>query len=121
MIYLITTFLIFLILFEIILLKNSSKIAISTSLIDKPDFIRKFHKKPVPLLGGLILCTIILLNKIGFFIFDIVYLEFEFILFLIILTFFGLFDDKFNLNANLKLLFLIAFFVIFFYLIMILL
>jgi len=35
--------------------KFSSKISIKTKLIDKPDNIRKFHKKEVPLLGGLMI------------------------------------------------------------------
>ena len=64
MIYLITLVVLFLISLELILLINSRKIGNAISLVDIPDKIRKFHKHPVPLVGGLILCVIILLNTI---------------------------------------------------------
>ena len=114
MIYLIALVLLFLISLESILLINSRKIGNAFSLVDIPDKIRKFHKHPVPLVGGLILCVIILLNTIIFLFFDLILLDFQIIFFLSILTIFGILDDKYNLNANLKLVILTIFFTIFF-------
>jgi UDP-GlcNAc:undecaprenyl-phosphate GlcNAc-1-phosphate transferase len=56
-----------LILFSLLIIflinKYRSKIAIKTNLIDKPDKIRKLHKKPVPLLGGtMIFSSFVLIN-----------------------------------------------------------
>ena len=112
--YSILTTIIVLISIELLLLNNSKKIGSLISLIDIPDGIRKFHKTPVPLVGGLILCVVIFLNSISFIFLNINYLKFEIILFLVFLTIFGLIDDKYNLNANFKFLFLIIFFTIFF-------
>ena len=114
MIYLIPIVVLFLISLELILLINSKKIGNAISLVDMPDEIRKFHKNPVPLVGGLILCVTIFLNTIIFFFFDLILLDFQIIFFLITLTIFGIFDDKYNLNANLKLIILTTFFTIFF-------
>jgi UDP-GlcNAc:undecaprenyl-phosphate GlcNAc-1-phosphate transferase len=56
-----------LILFSLLIIflinKYRSKIAIKTNLIDKPDKIRKLHKKPIPLLGGtMIFSSFVLIN-----------------------------------------------------------
>ena len=59
MIYLILIVVLFLITLELILLINSKRIGNAISLVDIPDEIRKFHKNPVPLVGGLILCVTI--------------------------------------------------------------
>ena len=73
---------------------------------DYPDKIRKFHKKKTSLLGGLILlincCYFYLINK---FIFNnsLTNLNLNsFILGCILIFLLGLYDDKFNLNANIK-------------------
>jgi len=70
MIYLITLVVLLLISLELILLINSRKIGNVISLVDIPDKIRKFHKSPVPLVGGLILWVIILLSTIILFFLD---------------------------------------------------
>ena len=79
MIYLIALVILILNFIESILLINSRKIGNAISLVDIPDKIRKFHKHPVPLVGGLILCVIILLNIIIFF--DLILLDFNIIFF----------------------------------------
>ena len=112
--FLIFTIIIILISIEFLLLSYSKKIGNAISLVDLPDRIRKFHNTPVPLVGGIILCTVIFLNSISFFFLKVNFLEFEIVFFLVCLTIFGLIDDKYNLNANFKLIFLIFFFTVFF-------
>ena len=74
---------------------------------DYPDKIRKLHKKKTSLLGGLILlinCCFYLINK---FLFNnsLTYLNLNsFIVGCILIFLLGLYDDKFNLNANIKFL-----------------
>lgn len=75
---------------------------------DYPDKIRKLHKKKTSLLGGLILlincCFFYLINK---FLFNnsLTYLNLNsFIVGCILIFLLGLYDDKFNLNANIKFL-----------------
>ena len=81
MIYLITLVVLFLISLELILLINSRKIGNAISLVDTPDKIRKFHKNPVPLVGGLILWVIILLSTIILLFFDLILLDLQIIFF----------------------------------------
>ena len=85
---------------------------------DYPDFKRKLQKKPISLLGGILITAniflIIFFDKLIFQIIDykIFYNFFNIFIFLsLILTFFllGFFDDKFKISANKK-LFLIFFF-----------
>jgi UDP-GlcNAc:undecaprenyl-phosphate GlcNAc-1-phosphate transferase len=99
--------------FNIFLIIFSKKISNIYNLFDIPDFKRKIHRYPVPLLGGLFVILnfllIILINKFFFTIFYIDFFQtnYHLILFLIsCLLFFliGFFDDKYNLSANLKLL-----------------
>jgi UDP-GlcNAc:undecaprenyl-phosphate GlcNAc-1-phosphate transferase len=90
---------------------------------DQYDGIRKFQKKPVPIIGGLIIALnifIILvfniflkLNFIDYYFFTNNREFFSFFFGLLLFYIFGLYDDKFNLNANLKLL-IASFLVIFF-------
>ena len=95
-------------LFLIIFNKKISKIY---NLFDKPDFVRKIHKFPVPLLGGLFLILnlflIIFINKYIFLVFNYNYFtEYELLVFLSSCLFFyllGFYDDKYNLSANFKL------------------
>lgn len=106
----------------LIFFKNFSKVI---SLYDKPDGIRKLHKKRISNIGGFIFfvnLSVIFLylnffyfEDVQFFLnnkqFNILYF-FSLIFFLI-----GYLDDKINLNPNLKLvlfLFLIYFFLLFF-------
>jgi len=100
-------------LFFVYYYKSFSKIY---KLYDFPDNNRKIHKEQVPLLGGLILVS----NIIFFLVIDIFFIKLTdkhiFISLISYLSFFvglflfylmGLFDDKFQLSANLKLLLMI--------------
>ena len=52
--------------------KYRKEISKRTKLIDKPDKIRKLHKKPTPLLGGLMLfSTFLLINLYLIFLQDL--------------------------------------------------
>jgi UDP-GlcNAc:undecaprenyl-phosphate GlcNAc-1-phosphate transferase len=90
----------------------SNRISKIYNLFDKPDFVRKIHKLPVPLLGGLFLILnlllIIFINKYIFLVFTNNYFsEYELLVFLCLCLFFyllGFYDDKRNLSANYKLL-----------------
>ena len=104
------------ILFNIFLIINFPKIKFFKSNLDIPDKKRKIHSKPTPLAGGIIL----FLNMILYFFIinfnqDLILIEnvfdniFSFNIFILIYLFIfilGYFDDKFNLNANLKLIIL---------------
>ena len=71
------------------------------NIYDVPDKIRKFHLIPVPLTGGLIL--------ISNFLFINYYTNQLELYFLILIGVFivGVFDDKFNLNPNKKLIYIL--------------
>jgi UDP-GlcNAc:undecaprenyl-phosphate GlcNAc-1-phosphate transferase len=98
--------------FNLFLIIFSNRISKIYNLFDKPDFVRKIHKLPVPLLGGLFLILnlllIIFINKYIFLVFTNNYFaEYELLLFLSLCLFFyllGFYDDKRNLSANYKLL-----------------
>lgn len=103
------SFLIVLNLFILYFFEIFSKII---GLYDKPDGIRKLHKKKVPSIGGFIffinLSAIVLylnfftINGLDFFLNKNqinIFFVFSFFFFII-----GYFDDKFNLNPNIKLL-----------------
>ena len=87
--------------------------------IDNPDNIRKFHKKPVLISGGIILAINVII-----FIFFINFTEINFIIssdtinkiyfWSIIFFIFGFLDDKININAWLKLFLMILFLIILF-------
>ncbi len=80
--------------------------------IDKPDSIRKLHKKPVPLAGGIIIFFNILLysffilfNDELFFIEILFANKFEFTLFLLscfAIFLLGFLDDRFNISPSIK-------------------
>ena len=111
---------IFLILFfaayNLLLVLNFSKIKIFHTNIDKPDNLRKKHKSPTPLAGGLIiifnlLVYFCLINFSNFeFLKEFLFQNKEsfniFFLFALIIFFVGFFDDRFNFSANLKFIFL---------------
>lgn len=103
--------LIFFFIFNFLLFIYYLPLSKKFNLFDYPDYIRKFQKLPIPLLGGLL----IIINLILFFIFDfilnlnsysslinvdskLVFITISFLFFLL-----GYFDDKKNLNANTKL------------------
>lgn len=95
-------------LINILIILKLNKIAEAINIYDKPDQIRKFHKKSIPLIGGLIL--LISLNIIFLFDFYFNYLHFDknikFYLFIFCNIFFllGLIDDKKPINPNIKFL-----------------
>ena len=101
------------IFFNFILIIFRKKISYIYNLFDVPDFKRKIHRYPVPLLGGLFiilnLFLIILINKFFFTIFnkDFFQSDYDILVFLtssLLFYFLGFFDDKYNLSANSKLL-----------------
>ncbi len=107
----IISFLFILNVFLIIFFNKFSKLI---NLFDSPDNTRKLHRKPIASIGGFL----ILINLFIYFIFmqyKYFYLKivpdcfnnFDFVIFFFFLTLFfliGFFDDKFNLNANFKLI-----------------
>ena len=109
--------LLFFILINLFFLINFSKIKIFHLNIDKPDKKRKFHSKPTPLAGGiLIFLNLIiywLINKFSFgkieseIFFDDENSFNYFILISSIIFLIGYVDDKINLKANLKFLILV--------------
>ncbi len=92
------------------------KIAYYFNLIDVPDKERKIHTSKVPLTGGFFL----FFNILSIFLLSH-YLNLEFnssldsqiIVFIFLIFIFGIFDDKFGINANFKLILSIIFFLIF--------
>ena len=95
-------------------------------IVDEGDGIRKFQKRPVSLLGGtLILLNILVIIFLDFFLGNNLIFDdfintnrelFTFITGIISFYLFGLFDDKYKLSANYKLL-ISAFFILLFILI----
>ena len=109
-------FLFLLTFFNIYLLFNFKNYSKLFKIEDKPDNIRKLHKKNVKVLGGTLLLANIILYVFFFLLFDRVYLEkiygsqqnffiFFISVFLMYLT--GLLDDKKNLPPLNKLVFTI--------------
>jgi UDP-GlcNAc:undecaprenyl-phosphate GlcNAc-1-phosphate transferase len=94
--------------------KYRKKIGKKTKLLDKPDKIRKLHKKTIPLLGGImIFSSYILINFYSIF-----FQEFKktsLIIFLCCISCFilGLLDDVKKFSYKYKFLFLIIFFLFF--------
>lgn len=89
------------------------KITKNFAILDHPDNKRKFHKHPIFLIGG----TFLILNLMIVSLLNFIYGEsilnisfsssrenFAFIFGLISFYLFGLYDDKYNLSANVKLL-----------------
>ena len=102
-------FLIFIALFNFLLVIFFDKIKILHINLDNPDGIRKLHKKPIPLAGG----VIIFLNLVIFFLFllnnpnilsnETIFNNYkELIIFFLtssLIFFLGYIDDKFNILA----------------------
>jgi UDP-GlcNAc:undecaprenyl-phosphate GlcNAc-1-phosphate transferase len=104
----------FLFILNVFLIIFFSKFSKIINLFDSPDKTRKLHRKPIASIGGFL----VLINLFIYFIFiqyKYFYLKIvsdyfdnsDFVIFFIFLTLFffiGFFDDKFNLNANFKLI-----------------
>ena len=100
------------------------KIAVYYNLYDLPDFERKIHSKPIPLLGGLLInLNLFLILIINYFYENILDKDFFTIsfsycyMYLALLAFFlvGFIDDKFQISPNKKLLFMIIFIILLIY------
>lgn len=86
------------------------------NLYDYPDFKRKLHSKPIPILGGLYiqinLIIILIFNafEINIFNNDNFAVKKEFYLFFFTFLFYllGFFDDKYTIKPNIKLIFMIS-------------
>lgn len=109
-------FLFLLIFFNIILLFNFKYYSKFFKVEDKPDNVRKIHKKNIKVLGGTILLVNLILYAVFFSTFDRFYLETffgtyqNFLIFLLSafsMYLIGLLDDKKNLPAINKLIFTI--------------
>jgi len=92
-------------------LSLNSKFLAKLNLIDYPTGI-KIHKKPVPLVGGIMLA---LVGLVIIFNDNTILNQYE-IGFIILVCIFGIIDDAQNINANKKFLILILAFLIFIYL-----
>ncbi len=79
-------------------------------LIDFPDNIRKIHKVPVAKVGGIVLILNLIFCSMYF---QNYFIEINFISLIILLFFIGLFDDIFNLNPYVRLIFIIFFVIVF--------
>lgn len=110
------SYFVILIVLNLILYLSNNRIANYFKIYDQPDKIRKFHTKPVPITGGII----IYINIILFFLLQIFFFKevvfFENIesltIFFISCSFFfllGFIDDKYFINANIKFLLSIIF------------
>ncbi len=121
--YLIT---LFFVLFNLLIIKNFSKIKFFHLNIDKPDNKRKFHPKPTALAGG----QIIYLNILIYWFFLIFFEDFlekeiffqdvhsmnSFILISSLIFLIGFIDDKINLKANHKFIIIFAIIILFLFL-----
>ncbi len=95
---------------------QNSKISKLINLFDHPDKIRKIHKFAVPLTGGIyiflnILIIFIIKNYLPISNNNI--LDAKIFVFLALFFIFGLYDDKYGINSNLKLFLSVIFFLIF--------
>ena len=108
-------FIIFFFIINLSIYLNHNKLKLLGIPFDNPDKIRKFHKKPVLISGGFILIINIqmllvflikfedaFLNKIFSYKIDLIFFSIIISLFFIL----GIYDDKKNINPNLKLILL---------------
>ena len=108
------------ILFNIFFIINNNKIANFLNIYDQPDFNRKIHKSNVPLTGGIIIISNILILSFFLFLnssvlnFNVVFSNhFDFLVFLISAILFfliGYYDDKYKIFAIKKFLIMIFLF-----------
>jgi len=106
---------IFLLLFNLIFIFFFKNISNCVKLFDKPDKLRKFHKKKIANIGGLLI-FLNLFFFIIYFIFNYNYFDsnnfvltkneiYDFFIFSFLFFIIGFFDDKYELSPNLKLIF----------------
>lgn len=108
-------FILFFIAVNLTIYLNHSKLKLLGIPFDNPDKVRKFHKKPILISGGFILFVNIqmlliflikfqdtFLNKIFTYQIDLIFFSIIISLFFIL----GIYDDKKNINPNLKLILL---------------
>ena len=113
---------IFIIIFNLIIFSAIDFIIKKYGVYDYPDKDRKIHKKKISLSGGLIIFLNIFFivfcysfesskfeNLIKYFFNNNNINLFLFLFYLIVIFLFGFFDDKFNINANKKIIFLLIF------------
>ena len=100
----------FLLILNFLIILKYQSIGKFFNVYDKPNLKRKIHKEPVPLLGGLIFYINLIIIIFYSFVFDeffkIDFSSREIISLIIGSTFLfllGLFDDKYSLNANTRL------------------
>lgn len=114
--------LILIILFNLIIFLNIDFIIKKYGVYDYPDKIRKIHKNKTSLSGGLIIFLNILViifcysfqgsqfeNLIKYFFNNNIIYLYLFLFYLTVIFLFGFFDDKFNISANKKIIFLLIF------------
>jgi UDP-GlcNAc:undecaprenyl-phosphate GlcNAc-1-phosphate transferase len=104
------------IFFNTIIILNFKHISKKINIYDEPN-LRKIHKKKTPVIGGVIILLNFFLYSIFFFFFNEIEIEilnfftkkinyYLFLFTILIIFFFGIYDDKRNLNPNIKLLIL---------------
>jgi UDP-GlcNAc:undecaprenyl-phosphate GlcNAc-1-phosphate transferase len=107
-----TNYFIIIIFINFLLLVYYKSISKYYNLFDYPDFKRKLHSKPIPILGGLYiqinLIIILIFNSFEINIFnnDNFTLKKEFYLFFFTFLFYilGFYDDKYSIKPNIKLI-----------------
>lgn len=108
----------FLNLFLFILIKPISRFY---NLFDYPDFKRKLHSIPVPLLGGLFLqINLLVIFSFNFFLEDLlnnnnflISKNLSLFLFTFLFYLLGFVDDKYRVNANMKLFLMVLLLILF--------
>jgi len=94
------------------------------NLFDYPDYKRKIHDKPIPLLGGLMLIiNLFIILLFNYFFSHLININFfgsvnnYYYFFIVLISFFliGYLDDKYKVNANAKLLLTSLFIVLLMY------
>tara|TARA_B100000787_G_scaffold169127_1_gene159450 strand:- start:1704 stop:2645 length:942 start_codon:yes stop_codon:yes gene_type:complete len=84
-------------------LRNKKLITKKLKLLDIPDN-RKLHKKPTPVIGGLIAFILLLNFYLITYYYERHFLNFEYFIISSLLFFIGIYDDSRDLNATLKLI-----------------
>jgi len=94
--------------------KNKNRIVKKIKIIDKPDKIRKLHKKPTPLLGGMmIFSSFFLINLYLFFLHNLSKTSFIILICCAACLILGLIDDIKKISYKFKFLILIVIFFLF--------
>jgi UDP-GlcNAc:undecaprenyl-phosphate GlcNAc-1-phosphate transferase len=94
--------------------KNKNRIVKKIKIIDKPDKIRKLHKKPTPLLGGMmIFSSFFLINLYLFFLHNLSKTSFIILICCAACLILGLIDDIKKISYKFKFLILVVIFFLF--------